>query len=70
MTYILSIEKTAGHATQYGFHLGTDLQLARTIVQEKMRAFIANQLPVVTMALKLDSKIVDVLYPDGSWHNN
>lgn len=70
MTYTLSIEKTAGHATQYGFHLGTDLQLARTIVQEKMQAFTANQLPIVTMALKLDNKIVDILYPDGIWHND
>lgn len=68
--YTLSIEKTAGQATPYGFHLGTDLALARTIVQEKMAAFVAHQLPVVTMALKRNGKIVDVLYPDGSWHND
>jgi hypothetical protein len=69
MPYTLSIEETAGRAVQYGFHLGTDLPLARSIVQHKMQTFITHRLSVITMALKLDGKIVDVLYPDGNWHN-
>ena len=69
MPYTLSIETTEGRAKQHGFHLGTNLPTARSVVQDKMRAFVAHRQPVVTMALKLNGKIVDVLYPDGSWHN-
>jgi hypothetical protein len=70
MTFTLSIEQTPGKSVQYGYHLGSDLRLARIIVQEKMAAYLNYGLPVVTMALKRNHKIVDVLYRDGTWHNN
>jgi hypothetical protein len=69
MTFTLSIEQTPGKAVGHGFHLGTDEQTARTIVREKMAAYLANNVPVVTMALMRNRKIVDVLYRDGTWHN-
>jgi hypothetical protein len=70
MTFTLSIEHTPGKATQYGFHFGNDERLARSLVQEKMTSYLSHNLPVVTMALKRHGKIVDVLYPDGSWQND
>ena len=69
MTFTLSIEETEFKSRQHGLHLGTDERVARTIVQEKMSAFVAYDRPVVTMALMRDGKIVDVLYPDGRWHS-
>jgi hypothetical protein len=68
MTFTLSIEKTAGKAEQYGFHLGTNERLARQIIAEKMATYCRSELPVVSMALMLKGKIVDVLYPNGEWH--
>jgi hypothetical protein len=70
MPFILSIEHTPGKAKQYAFHLGTIEHIARTVAQEKMAYYVANDLPVVTMALKRHGKIVDVLYPNGIWHND
>jgi len=69
MPYTLSIESIEGKAKQYGFHLGTIERVAREVVQEKMVHHVTHKLPIVSMALKLNSKIVDVLYPDGTWHN-
>jgi hypothetical protein len=70
MTFTLSIEHTHGKAVRHGFHLGTHEPLARLIARQKMAYRVANNLPVVTMALMRDRKIVDVLYPDGNWHND
>ena len=67
MTFTLSIEDTAGHSFQHGFHLGTDERLARQIAEEKFNARIKHGLPVVTVALIHDRKIVDVF--DGTWFN-
>ncbi len=69
MIFTLSIEETEGKSYQHGFHLGTDETLARQIVTEKMQAFRTYSLPVVSMALIRDRKIVDVLYIDGTWQN-
>jgi hypothetical protein len=68
MTYILSIETTEGVSHQHGFHLGTDLSLAMTIAEDKFKAMVANQQPVVTVALMQDGKLVDVFYGNG-WHS-
>ncbi len=69
MTLILSIEETEGKSRQHGFHLGTDEKLARQITTEKMQAFITYHMPVVSMALIRNRKIVDVLYADGEWQS-
>jgi hypothetical protein len=42
MTYTLSIEYPDGTVKQYGFHLGTDLRLARQIAEEKFAATNAD----------------------------
>ena len=68
MTFTLSIEETEGKSRQHGFHLGTDEKLARQITEEKMTAMVTHMMPVVSMTLIRDRKIVDVLYPDGTWH--
>jgi hypothetical protein len=68
--FTLSIEETAGKSRQHGFHLGTDEHIARIIVQDKMQAFINYGMPVVSMALMRNGKIIDVLYPDLEWTSN
>ena len=68
MTFVLSIETKPGHSEQYGFHLGTNEQLARQIVEEKFRFFVQSSLPVVTMALIRDGKLFDCY--DGQWMND
>lgn len=65
--FVLSIEVAAGRSIQYGFHLGTDERLARQIAEEKFNARVAHGLPVVTVALMRDRRIVDVF--DGKWFN-
>jgi hypothetical protein len=69
MPFTLSIEETEGKSRQHGFHLGTDERVARIIVQDKMAAFIDYGMPIVTMALMRDGRIVDVLYPDLTWQS-
>ena len=64
-TFVLSIEDVAGHSFQYGFHLGTDERLARQIAEEKFNARVANNMPVVTVALMRAGKMVDCF--DGVW---
>ena len=65
--FCLSIETAPGKSEQYGFHLGTDEKLARQIAEEKFTLRVANGLPVVTVALMRNRKIVDVF--DGKWFN-
>lgn len=65
MTYVLSIEEIEGQSYQYGFHLGTDLAVAKQIVEEKFKWRVDNGQPIVTMALKRDNKLVDVFYGNG-----
>lgn len=66
--FCLSIEVAAGQAVQHGFHLGTDERLARQIAEEKFHARVKHGLPVVTVALMRDRKVVDVF--DGKWFND
>ncbi len=67
MPFILSIETTSGVSHQHGFHLGTDETLARQIAEERFHGRVAAGLPVVTVALLRDHRIVDVF--DGKWFN-
>ena len=67
--FTLSIEETAGKSRQHGFHLGTDENLARALIEEKMQAFHNFKMPIITMALMRNRKIIDVLYPDGIWES-
>lgn len=62
--FCLSIETAAGESHQHGFHLGTDLALARQIAVEKYNARVAFGLPVVTVALMRDRKMVDCYLGD------
>lgn len=66
--FTMSIEETPLNSKQYGFHLGTDEKLARTIVEDKFKARKLFNIPTVTIALMRDKKIVDVFYGD-KWHN-
>ena len=63
--YVLSIEETHGKSKQYGFHLGTDLDLAKKIAEEKFHARVKYNLPVVTVALMRNGKLVDCYA--GKW---
>lgn len=67
--FTLSIEATHGKSSQHGYHFGTDERLARQLIEEKAKAWIANDMPFVSMALMRKGKIVDVIYSDMSWHN-
>ena len=57
--FILSIETVEGKSFVHGFHLGTDERLARQIAEEKFRARVADNLPVVTVAIVRNYKMVD-----------
>ena len=57
--FTLSIEDTEGHSFQHGFHLGTDEKLARQIAEEKYHARVKHGLPVITVALMRQGKMVD-----------
>jgi hypothetical protein len=63
--FILSIETTSGQSQMHGFHLGTDERLARQIAEEKFHARVAYGLPVVTVALFRNGKMVDCY--GGRW---
>ena len=63
--FTLSIEITAGQSFQHGFHLGTDERLAHQIAEEKFHARANNGLPVVTVALMRNGKMVDCY--GGRW---
>lgn len=63
-TLTLSIEPQEGAAFQHGFHLGTDLKIARALAQEEFHRQNAK-----TVALKLAGGIVDTF--DGmGWHSD
>jgi hypothetical protein len=66
MPYVLSIEVKEGETVQHGFHLGTQLPLARQIAVEMFHARANNGLPVVTVALMQNGKVVDV-YSGKYW---
>jgi len=64
-TFTLSIETTEGQSFQYGFHLGTDERLARQIAEERFHARVNNGLPVITVAILRDGRMVDCY--GGRW---
>lgn len=66
--FTLSIEDTAGHSFQYGFHLGTDEKLARQIAEEKFHGRVKFGIPVVTVALFQGAKMIDCFLGDR-WQN-
>lgn len=63
--FTLSIEETHGKSVQYGFHLGTDEKLARKIAEEKFHARVKYNIPVVTVALMRNKKMIDCY--NGKW---
>jgi hypothetical protein len=66
--YTLSIEPVGCKAFQHGFHLGTDLVLAKQIAEEKFRSRNAFGMPTVTVALFRGGDMVDVF--DGQWSSD
>ncbi len=64
-TYTLSIEPVEGKAFQYGYHLGTGLELAKQIAAEKFHARNKHGLPTRTVALFRGGDMIDVY--DGDW---
>lgn len=64
-TIQLSIEPTEGKAFLHGFHLGTDLRLAKQIAEEKFHARNDYGMWTRTVALILKGKIIACY--DGSW---
>lgn len=77
MTYTLSIEPTSGPAFQHGYHLGTDLKIARDCAASIFNARNSSPLSADhkgrtmatrTVALILNGRIVDVY--DGQWQSD
>lgn len=68
--YILSIETSEGHSFKHGYHLGTDLEIAKTIAAERYEGRVKVGLPTITVAVMLSDRIVDVYYGNGEWHND
>lgn len=65
--FLMSVESTHGNATVHGFHLGTIESIARQIVEEKFHAMLRNNMPVRTIALIRNRRIVDVY--SGEWES-
>lgn len=47
MPYVLSIEYPDGSVKQHGFHLGTDLRLAKQIAEERFDAAKAKSVALI-----------------------
>lgn len=67
-TFTLSIEPVGAATFQHGFHLGTDINLAKRIAEEKFNARNEHGMPTRTVALFLAGKMVDVF--DGRWSSD
>ena len=65
-TITLSIETEAGKSFQHGFHLGTQLPLAKQIAEEKFHARAKHGLPVYTVALIQGRKMLGC-YDGKDW---
>lgn len=50
--YVLSIEYADGVVKQHGFHLGTDLRLAKQIAEEKFSAANARSVALIRQGEK------------------
>lgn len=68
ITFTASIEFEQGVSFQHPYHLGTIEPMARRVVDDIFYARVGNGLPVLTIALKFDGKIVDV-YDGKEWWN-
>lgn len=68
MPYVLSIEPIDGETFKHGFHLGTDLDIAKKFAAEMFHARNREGWHTRTVALLSDNKIVDVY--DGTWRND
>lgn len=62
--YCLFIEPYSGNTYQYGYHLGTDLRVAKIIAQER---YFANSEIVRSVSLVLSGKTIDTF--NGNWNN-
>lgn len=65
LPYILSIEPVEGETFQHKFHLGTNIEVARTIAAEMFHARNKWNMPTRTVALMKGSRMVDCY--DGTW---
>lgn len=63
--FVLSIEPVEGETYQHGYHLGTDVALARKIAAEEFHRLNATGTWTRTVGLIRDAKLVDVY--DGAW---
>ena len=59
-TFTASVETVEGQSFQYPWHLGTQEPMARSCVEEVFARRLRAKVPVLTIALKFDGKIVDV----------
>ena len=66
--YTLSIETKPGESYQHGYHLGTDLDLAKSIAVDRYHGRVREGMPTVTVAIMKDGKLVDCYYGD-KWHS-
>ena len=64
--FVLSIEPTNGSAFVHGFHLGTDLAVAKAIAAERFHGRNAAGMATCTVALLRDHRLVAVY--DGEWN--
>ncbi len=63
-TFYASIEDEPGHSFQHGFHLGTHVDMARSICREIYYRRVNNNEPVVTVGLKRNGLLVDTFMGD------
>ena len=65
--FTLSIEPVGEKAFQDGFHLGTDLALAKRLAAERWHGRNNFGMPTATVAIFLKGKMVDCY--DGQWNS-
>lgn len=63
--FVLSIEPMEGKTFQHGYHLGTNIEVAKTIAAEMFHALNQQGMPTRTVALMRGDKMVDCY--DGTW---
>ena len=67
-TITLSIEPMEGKSYQHGYHLGTQLELAKQIAVDRFNVLNKSGNPTRTVALIRGGKIVDCY--DGRWSSD
>lgn len=68
MVYVLMFHELDGSIKMHGFHLGTDLNEAKKITEEKFEWRMANSQPLKFVELTFDH--TPVCRYDGAWHSN